>query len=182
MNKRHNVCFRPWTEQKDYIKIIKQPHKGDDFCSSGIGMILGQQHMVLNKNCYDYVEILHVFFYAFGFHHNNTRPDRDNYVEIIDENILEDKVHNFNLFTGSRTFGVQYDGFSFGNGNTIESKVLFELMNKRSIPYLLGLTFINIVRIITSLELLFSGSLGSSRLFFFSWKFNDFNIYYFSAT
>ena len=145
-------------------------------------MILGQQHMVLNKNCYDYVEILHVFFHAFGFHHNNTRPDRDNYVEIIDENILEDKVHNFNLFTGSRTFGIQYDGFSFGNGNTIESKVLFELMNKRSIPYLLGLTFINIVRIITSLELLFSGSLGSSRLFFFSWKFNDFNIYCFSAT
>ena len=151
--------------------------------------------IIVGWGCWSEDTVVHEFIHAFGFHHEQVRPDRDNYVEIIYENIPEDKTHNFNLFTGSRTYGVEYDGFSvmhysstafsnfsFGNGNTIESKVLFELMNKRSIPYLLGLTFINIVRIITSLELLFSGSLGSSRLFFFSWKFNDFNIYYFSAT
>ena len=56
-------------------------------------------------------------------------------------------MHNFNLFTGSLTYGVQYDGFSvmhygskafsnyaFGNGNTIESKVLvLELRDHASI-------------------------------------------------
>ena len=79
---------------------------------------------------------MHEFIHAFRFNHKQVRPDRDNYVEIVYENIPEDKVHNFNLFTGSRTFGVEYDGYSvmhysstafsnysFGNGNTIESKV-----------------------------------------------------------
>ena len=77
--------------------------------------------------------VVHEFIHAFGFHHEQVRPDRDNYVEIIYANILDDKKHNFNIFTGSETFGVEYDGksvmhyksnsFSNGNGNTIESKV-----------------------------------------------------------
>ena len=99
--------------------------------------------IIAGGGCWFERTIVHEFIHAFGFHHEQVRPDRDNYVEIIYENIPEDKAHNFNLFTGSRTYGVEYDGFSvmhysstafsnfsFGNGNTIESKVLFELMNK----------------------------------------------------
>ena len=99
--------------------------------------------IIAGWGCWSEDTVVHEFIHAFGFHHEQVRPDRDNYVEIIYENIPEDKAHNFNLFTGSRTFGVEYDGFSvmhysstafsnfsFGNGNTIESKVLFELMNK----------------------------------------------------
>ena len=92
--------------------------------------------VIIGGGCWWEDTVVHEFIHAFGFHHEQVRPDRDNYVEIVYENIPEDKVHNFNLFTGSRTFGVQYDGFSvmhysskafsnysFGNGNTIESKV-----------------------------------------------------------
>ena len=99
--------------------------------------------VIAGGGCWWEDTVVHEFIHAFGFHHEQVRPDRDNYVEIIYENIPEDKAHNFNLFTGSRTYGVEYDGFSvmhysstafsnfsFGNGNTIESKVLFELMNK----------------------------------------------------
>ena len=79
--KRHNVCFRPWTGEKDYIKIVKRPHKGDDFCSSRIGMITGKQYMVLNRDCFDYGEIIHVFFHAFGILHENNHPDQENYIK-----------------------------------------------------------------------------------------------------
>ena len=92
--------------------------------------------VIIGGGCWWEDTVVHEFIHAFGFHHEQVRPDRDNYVEIIYENIPEDKVGNFNLFTGSYTYGVQYDGFSvmhygskafsnysFGNGNTIESKV-----------------------------------------------------------
>ena len=99
--------------------------------------------IIAGGGCWFERTIVHEFIHAFGFHHEQVRPDRDNYVEIIYENIPVDKVHNFNLFTGSLTFGVDYDGYSvmhygskafttnsYGSGNTIESKVLFELMHK----------------------------------------------------
>ena len=103
--------------------------------------------IITGAGCWSERTIVHEFIHAFGFHHEQVRPDRDNYVEIIYENIPGDKVNNFNLFTGSLTYGVQYDGFSvmhygskafsnyaFGNGNTIESKVLvFELRDHASI-------------------------------------------------
>ena len=89
--------------------------------------------IIAGEGCWNERTIIHEFIHAFGFHHEQTRPDRDNYVEIIYANILDDKKHNFNIFTGSETFGVEYDGksvmhyksnsFSNGNGNTIESKV-----------------------------------------------------------
>ena len=101
--------------------------------------------IITGGGCWFEDTVVHEFIHAFGFHHEQVRPDRDNYVEIIFENIPQDKVSNFNLFTGSLTFGVDYDGYSvmhytstsfsnysYGNGNTIESKVLFELMHKNA--------------------------------------------------
>ena len=99
--------------------------------------------IIAGGECWSERTVVHEFIHAFGFHHEQNRPDRDNYVEIIYENIPEDLFPQFDLFTGSLTFGVDYDGKSvmhyssraftndsFGNGNTIESKVLYELMHK----------------------------------------------------
>ena len=103
---------------------------------------------IIAGGCWSEDTVVHEFIHAFGFHHEQVRPDRDNYVEIIYENIPEYLWHNFNLFTGSNTFGVQYDGYSvmhysskafsnyaYGNGNTIESKVLFELLMHKSAKF-----------------------------------------------
>ena len=89
------------------------------------------------EGCWYNGTIIHEFIHAFGFHHEQIRPDRDDYVKIIYANIPDDRVHNFEKFTDySLTFGVDYDGYSimhygskdfstnsYGNGNTIESKV-----------------------------------------------------------
>ena len=89
--------------------------------------------VIIGGGCWWEDTVVHEFIHAFGFHHEQVRPDRDDYVKIIYANIHKDKVHNFNKFTKSLTFGVDYDGysvmhydskaFSTGNGNTIESKV-----------------------------------------------------------
>ena len=79
---------------------------------------------------------MHEFIHALGFHHEQVRPDRDDYVEIIWENIPEQWAPNFWLFEGSNTYGVAYDGlsvmhydawafssFTTSDGYTIVSKV-----------------------------------------------------------
>ena len=58
---------------------------------------------------------------------------RDQYVEILWDNIIEDKKHNYALFVGSHTYGVAYDGlsvmhygstyFTNGDGLTMNSLV-----------------------------------------------------------
>ena len=55
---------------------------------------------------------MHEFIHALGFHHEQTRPDRDEFVDIIWENIPEEYRGNFEIFYGSYTYGVAYDGQS----------------------------------------------------------------------
>ena len=102
----------------------------------------GEQKLSLVGNvnswgCWWNGTIVHEFMHAFGFHHEHVRPDRDGYVEIIWQNIDKGMESNFQTFQGSRTYGVEYDGFSvmhysnkafsnssFGDGYTIISKVI----------------------------------------------------------
>ena len=99
----------------------------------------------VDNGCWWADTIVHEFIHALGFHHEQVRPDRDNFVEIIYGNIPSDKRHNFDLFSGSRTYGVMYDGLSvmhyseyaFSNysispGYTIVSKVKYFNFFKRA--------------------------------------------------
>ena len=57
---------------------------------------------------------MHEFIHAFGFHHEHVRPDRDNYVEIQWNSIKNDEQirSNYEIWHGSKTYGVAYDGLS----------------------------------------------------------------------
>ena len=96
----------------------------------------GRQTLSLAPDgCYNDRTIVHEFVHALGFHHEQNRPDRDDYVKINFENIITAKT-NFQKQKDSLTFGVPYDGLSimhykwyyFNNGReagepTIESLV-----------------------------------------------------------
>ncbi|EFX78026.1 hypothetical protein DAPPUDRAFT_320881 [Daphnia pulex] len=103
MNEYHeNTCikFVPRTSEKNYIRIYK---KGS-----------GCSNVSLDDGCVSRIRpgiVLHELMHAAGFFHEHTRPDRDTFVRINFENILEKHVFNFNTNDASKvtTLGLPYD-------------------------------------------------------------------------
>jgi len=78
------------TTQSNYVYV----EKGSG-CSSYIGMIGGSQRLSLADGCFRHGTIMHEFLHAFGYFHEHTRADRDDYVFINFDNIQEGKEGNF---------------------------------------------------------------------------------------
>ena len=131
------TCFdcSPRSNETDYIWITK-----DMGCYSYLGKIGGKQTVSFQGSigrvgCFLEGIIVHEFIHAIGFLHEQSRPDRDDFVEIKYENVREKKFEtNFQRAVNSLTYGTQYDGKSvmhYGStafsitpfSNTIVSKV-----------------------------------------------------------
>ena len=56
--------------------------------------------------------IQHEFLHSLGAFHVQSRPDRDNYVEIKWDNIKESQKHNFKKHSSALTYGLAYDPLS----------------------------------------------------------------------
>ncbi|XP_055949019.1 astacin-like metalloprotease toxin 5 [Argiope bruennichi] len=80
--------------EKDYIYIT--PFGG---CWSYIGRQGAQQTLSLSvPQCINKGTILHEFLHALGFWHEHSRSDRDEYIEILWENVMnEEKKANFEM-------------------------------------------------------------------------------------
>jgi len=81
------------TNEADYIYI--KPVEG---CFSKVGRIGGEQTLSLVNNCFYVGTVLHEIMHAAGFWHEQSRADRDDYVQVNWENIESDKLHNFNKY------------------------------------------------------------------------------------
>lgn len=83
------TCLRlkPRTNEKDYVKIVSD----NTGCWSNIGRIGGEQTINLQiPGCVTKKgTVIHEIMHAAGFWHEHTRDDRDNYVTINFENILQ---------------------------------------------------------------------------------------------
>ncbi|XP_073257348.1 uncharacterized protein [Porites lutea] len=69
------------------------------------------QQVSLGSGCNHRGTVMHEIMHAIGFWHEQSRPDRNLYVEVLWENILDGQSHNFNKYDRGRidTLNVPYD-------------------------------------------------------------------------
>ncbi|XP_070493990.1 high choriolytic enzyme 1-like [Chironomus tepperi] len=104
------VQFVLRTNERNYIHI----YSGDG-CNSHLGRQGGRQLLSLKRNgCMSRGTILHELIHALGYDHMQNHYNRDSYVHILWDNILESEKSNFDIdnpFMFSN-FGTPYDFYS----------------------------------------------------------------------
>ncbi len=77
-------------------------------CASWVGRQGGQQEVWVGPDC-PAGSVMHEIGHVLGLEHEHTRPDRDQYIDIHWENIVQGKSHNFDIAPStSRVLG-EYD-------------------------------------------------------------------------
>ena len=84
--------FLPHKDESDYL--IFRSHE-DDGCRSRVGRSGGDQVVQIGPRCGSQRTILHEICHALGMWHEQSRPDRDEYVAVMEENIEEGHEKNF---------------------------------------------------------------------------------------
>ena len=90
---------------KDYITFL--PSSGTT-CASYVGKQGGQQEIILSTRCRT-MSVVHEIGHALGLWHEQSRADRDNYIQIIWENIEESHRFNFNQHINDSVDFGEYD-------------------------------------------------------------------------
>nr|XP_032514417.1 zinc metalloproteinase nas-4-like [Danaus plexippus plexippus] len=100
------------------------------------------QVLNLSKGCFKHGTVVHEMLHTLGFYHMQSTFDRDEYVEIVWENIRSGTEHNFAKYTVDTVtdFGVPYDygsvmhypekAFSKNGNRTIIPLKFFDVQNR----------------------------------------------------
>ncbi|XP_026222142.1 high choriolytic enzyme 1-like [Anabas testudineus] len=114
------IRFVKRTGQRDYLNI--QSLNG---CYSYIGRrSYGQDLSLQRSGCVYHHTVQHEVLHALGFHHEQKRSDRDEYIRIVLENVTPGKEHNFdkvNTLNQGTTYDygsvMHYSKYAFSKNN-----------------------------------------------------------------
>ncbi|XP_064485286.1 astacin-like metalloprotease toxin 4 [Ornithodoros turicata] len=86
------TCIRwvPRSNETDYVVFIR-----DEGCYSHVGRVGGRQNVSLGEGCLYHGTVLHEMGHALGYEHEHMRSDRDKYLTVYKENILQDELDQF---------------------------------------------------------------------------------------
>nr|QNH72397.1 toxin candidate TRINITY_DN13064_c0_g1_i3 [Ceriantheomorphe brasiliensis] len=103
-----NTCvkFKKRSDERGYIQFQKPRKLG---CASYVGYRRRRQVIKLSAGCLYHGIVAHEIGHALGFFHEQSRPDRDNYVKIIWKNIARKYRHNFQKYGNINSLGEKYD-------------------------------------------------------------------------
>ena len=101
--------FRPRISESDYVMFFVQTDT--EKCSSPVGRKGGKQIVHLGTKCDDQQAIIHEICHSLGMWHEQSRPDRDGYVQIFEENIEPKELSQFMKRTAYDvdSLGTKYD-------------------------------------------------------------------------
>ncbi|ROL43430.1 Meprin A subunit alpha [Anabarilius grahami] len=87
------VDFKPYEGESTYISFTKL-----DGCWSFVGDLKTGQNVSIGDRCDTKAIVEHELLHALGFYHEQSRSDRDDYVQIWWDQIIPGKEHNFNKY------------------------------------------------------------------------------------
>merc|ERR1719476_1038162 len=108
-------------EEKTCLRFSKQSYRPHGVphlffttgsgCSSPVGKYGSGNSIKLARGCWRKGTVMHEIGHSIGLFHEQSRPDRDNFVNILYGNIIEKNKFNFNKYTTSRidSRGTPYD-------------------------------------------------------------------------
>jgi hypothetical protein len=126
------VHFRPKTSSDQYYITIRNGNGCSSYIGQNPGMMGERTVSLQHPGCIDHGRIMHELLHTLGFFHEQSRPDRDSYVNIRSENIQSGMEHNFNkydnTFVDTKNTPYDYasvmhygsDAFSLNGSPTIE--------------------------------------------------------------
>jgi len=110
------LTFVPRTDEVHFVRVNGHP----DGCWSEVGYLnQGEQEINLaidepEVGCFRIGTIIHEFLHTLGFYHMQSATERDDYVKIAYEHILDGLQHNFDKYPTDviSNYGVDYDVLS----------------------------------------------------------------------
>ncbi|KAL7645895.1 UNVERIFIED_CONTAM: hypothetical protein RMT77_002792 [Armadillidium vulgare] len=108
------IKFVPKTDQDvNYVLFVDYREPSEE-CWSYVGRVTGKQQLHLSDRCMVSGIIQHEMLHALGVFHEQSRPDRDEFVIIHHENIYPGTERNFEKYDTNvvDTYGLPYDYLS----------------------------------------------------------------------
>jgi len=109
------TCVRFEEAQPDDKYYVSVTSNGDG-CFSNVGFANTKQRLNLQiypvgTGCFRMGTIVHEFMHTLGIYHQQSASNRDDYVRIAEENIQENRLHNFNKYSKTEVddFNQEYD-------------------------------------------------------------------------
>ncbi|XP_064596644.1 zinc metalloproteinase nas-36-like [Liolophura sinensis] len=104
-----DTCIRFVESNKRFFQPHVNFRKGSG-CSSAIGVSPHGQFISIGDGCESIGIISHEIGHALGFYHEQSRPDRDRYVDIAKDNIRSDPLQFAKIdWDAGMTLGIPYD-------------------------------------------------------------------------
>jgi hypothetical protein len=95
-NNKTNITFIPRISEDDYV--IFRFGDAESSSSSPIGRMGGAQIIQAATLGFSSGAIIHEIGHAIGLRHEQTREDRDDFVDVNGSNVIDDMVHNFEQY------------------------------------------------------------------------------------
>ncbi|CAL8110960.1 unnamed protein product [Orchesella dallaii] len=99
------IRFVEREKERNYLSI----RRAQFGCASYVGMIGGRQHLNLSTGCFSKFTVTHELIHAIGFDHEQSRRDRNNFIEIDFDNVKRGKRSQFVVNPTHSGSGFPYD-------------------------------------------------------------------------